>query len=163
VSVDKVVGETARTELDAIEVRMQDQREVECLLREFEYLHTRREETTRVVRTACAELRMHDVLSTELFLPALVEAASDTGTENAFAAMEDAQQGIRDLIERVERADDDQEKRDAHFRVLAQHVGRHFHHTETQVFLRAKQLERLDLVSLAGLMKARQREMLAQI
>lgn len=156
-------GEAPRRELDAIEVLMQDQREVECLLREFEYLRTRREETGGVVRTACAELKMHDTLSTEIFLPAVEEAAHEPGLANLLAAVEDAQQDIRDLIARIEHAGTDRAERDAQFRVLAQHVERHFHDAETQVFPRAKKLERLDLVSLADRIKARKSEMLAQI
>jgi hypothetical protein len=159
----QIIDEALRSELDAIELLMQDQREVECLFREFEYLHTRREETGPVVKIACAELKMHDTLNTELFFPAVLEAAGEPEIENLLAAAEDGQRAIRDLILRVEQADTDHEERDAHFSLLAQHVGRHFNEAEMQVFPRAKKLKRLDLVSVAGQMKARKSEMLAQI
>ena len=106
---------------------------------------------------------MHDTLSTEIFLPAIEEAALEPGLANMLAAVEDAQQDIRDLIARIEHAGTDRNERDAQFRVLAQHVERHFHDAETQVFPQAKKLERLDLVSLADRIKARKSEMLAQI
>jgi len=163
VIVERINAEALRTELDAIELLMQDQREVECLLREFEYLHTRREETGRVVKVACAELRMHDTLNTELFLPAVLEAAGEPEMQDLLASVEDAQQAIRDLIVRVEQADANHEERDAQFSLLARHVGRHFNEAETQVFPRAKKLVRLDLVSVAGQMKARKNEILAEI
>jgi len=97
--------EGARRELDAIELLMQDQREVECLLREFEWLHARGEETGRVVATACAELKMHDTLSTDLFFPAVLEAAGEPEIEALLAGIERGQQTIRDLITRIEQAD----------------------------------------------------------
>lgn len=162
-SVQRIIADAQRTELDAIELLMQDQREVECLLREFEYLHKRREETGDVVKVAVAELKMHDTLNTEFFLPAVLEAAGEPGMQDLLASIEEAQQVIRDLIVRVEHADTDREERDAQFSVLARHVGRHFNEAETQVFPRAKQLERLDLASVADQMKARKNEILAEI
>jgi hypothetical protein len=159
----QLIDEALRSELDAIDLLMQDQREVECLFREFEYLQTRRKETGRVVKIACAELKMHDTLNTEVFFPALLEAADDTEIENLLLAAEDAQRVIRDLITRIEQADQDGEQRDVHFNALARHVGRHFHDAEMQVFPRAKKLERLDLASVTRQMKARKSEMLAQI
>jgi hypothetical protein len=160
--MDQFIEEALRSEFDAIELLMQDQREVECLFREFEYLHKRREETCRVVRIVCAELKMHDILSTEVFFPALLEAAGELEIENLLAAAEDGQRAIRDLIMRVEEAGADHDRRDAHFSTLARHVGRHFHEAEMQLFPRAKKLERLDLVSIASKMKARRSGMLAQ-
>ena len=151
-----------RSELDAIDLLMQDQREVECLFREFDYLHSRCEDTCGVVKSVCAELKMHDILNTEVFFPALLEAAGEPGIENLLAAVEDAQRATRDLIMRVEQAGADHEGRDAYFSTLARHVGRQFHEAEIQLFPRAKKLERLDLVSIANEMKARRSELLAQ-
>jgi hypothetical protein len=150
-----------RKELDAIELLMQDHREVESLFREFEHLRTTREETGRVVEIACAELRMHDTLNTELFCPAVLEAAGEPEIEKLIAAVEAGQRIIRDLITRVEQADLAQ--RDARFSVLAGHVERHFEHVEAQVFPRAKKLKGLDLVSVAGDMKARKSEFSTEI
>jgi len=159
--MDQFIEEAMRNELDAIDLLMQDQREVACLFREFEYLHGRREETCRVVKLVCAELKMHDILNTEVFFPALLKAAGEPEIENLLAAVEDAQRAIRDLIMRVEQADADHERRDAHFSTLARHVDRHFHEAEMQLFPRAKKMERLDLKSVASQMKARRSEMLA--
>lgn len=159
--MSEIIDQPVRSELDAIELLMQDQREVECLLREFEYRHSRREETGPLVQTACAELRMHDTLNTELFFPAVLQAADEPELESLLVAAEYGQQIMRELIERVDEADADPEARDARFSVLAQHVGCHFYEAETHVFPRAKKLEGLDLVSVAERMKARKLEMLA--
>jgi hypothetical protein len=158
-----VIDEPVRSKLDAIELLMQDQREVECLFREFEYLHTRREETDRVVKIACAELRMHDTLNTEFFFPAVLEAGDAPEIEGLVAASEDAQREIRDLLTRIEQSDADHEQRDAQFSKLATYVGRHFNEAETNVFPRAKALEGLDLISVADRMKARKSELLAHL
>ncbi|MGZ9079998.1 MAG: hemerythrin domain-containing protein [Burkholderiales bacterium] len=159
--MDQPMDAALRKELDAIELLMQDHREVESLFREFEYLRTTREETGRVVEIACAELRMHDTLNTELFCPAVLEAAGEPEIEKLIAAVEAGQRVIRDLITRVEQADLAQ--RDARFSVLAGHVARHFDHVEAQVFPRAKMLKGLDLVSVAGDMKARKSEFSTEI
>ncbi|HUP95619.1 MAG TPA: hemerythrin domain-containing protein [Burkholderiales bacterium] len=156
-------AEAPRTELDAIEMLMQDHREVESLFREFEYLQGKDEDAGRVVLTACAELRMHDTLKTELFCPAVLEASGEAAIERLLAEVEDGQQAIRDLIEQVEQTDADHDKRDAHFSALAEHVERHFKEAETQVFPQAKKLKRLDLVSVAAEMKARKSAIMAEI
>ena len=155
------MAETPRKELDAIELLMQDHREVESLFREFEYLQQNDRDASPLVEAACTELRMHHTLKTELFCPALLSASKDEGMEGMLADAADAHQTIRDLIELVEQTDDDNEKRDAHFVVLAEHVERHFEEAETQVFPRAKQLKRLDLLSIAVRMKERRTELMA--
>lgn len=157
------LAEAPRKELDAIELLMQDHREVESLFREFEYLQGKDEDAGRVVHSACAELKMHDTLNTELFCPAVLEAADEAAIERLLAGVEDGQQAIRDLIRQVEQTDEDHDKRDAHFSALAEHVERHFREAETQVFPQAKKLKRLDLVSVAAEMKARKSAIMAEI
>ena len=161
--IDQVADKEVRTELDAIEVLMQDQREVECLFREFEYLHSKSEETNRVVKTACAELKMHHALETEVFFPSILEAAGEPDVANLVTEAKDGQRTIRDLITRVERADADEAQRNADFAVLARRAQRHFDESEAQVFPQAKKLKRLDLLAVASRMKARKSEMLARI
>jgi hypothetical protein len=157
------MAETPRKELDAIELLMQDHREVESLFREFEYLQQNDRDAGRLVEAACTELKVHDALKTELFCPALVDASKGEGLEGMLAGVEDAHRTMRDLIELVEQTDTDEAKRDAHFVVLAEHVERHFEEAETRVFPRAKQLKRLDLLSIAGRMKERKSELMAAI
>ena len=157
------MAEAPRKELDAIELLMQDHREVESLFREFEYLQGKDEDAGRVVHSACAELKMHDTLKTELFCPAVLEAAGQVDIELLLAGVEDGQQAIRDLIRQVEQTDEDHDKRDAHFSALAEHVERQFKEAETQVFPQAKKLKRLDLVSVAAEMKALRSAIMAEI
>jgi cell division protein FtsL len=161
--MDPSVGAALRKELDAIELLMQDQREVESLFREFEYLRSTREDTNRVVELACAELKMHDVLNTEVFCPAVLEATHEPEMEKLLAAVADGLQATRDLVTSVEQAHGDQAQRDESFGLLARHVEREFERAETHLFPRTKSLKGLDLVSLAVQMKMRQRDISAWI
>ena len=157
------MAEAPRKKLDAIELLMQDHRELESLFREFEYLQTQDEDAGRIVELACAELKMHDTLKSELFCPALLEAAGDTDIESLLAGVEETQRAIRDLIVRVEEANAHRATRDAHFSLLSERVERDFEVAEMEVFPRAKSLEGLDLASVADRMRARRNEMALQI
>jgi hypothetical protein len=156
-------GAAARREFDAIELLMQNHREVESLFREFEYLQSKDEDAARVVESACAELRMHDALETDVFCRAVRAAAGEADIHGMLARVEDGQQTIRSMILRVEETDSDSEQRDVHFSVLAEHVERHFKDAETRVFPRVQKLDRLDLLSVAAQMKTRRSEMTPEI
>ena len=151
-----------RAELDAIELLMQDHREVESLFREYEYLQSMDRDAGRVVETACAELKVYDELKTEVFCRAVLDATQEAAVEGLMTRFEDGQRAIRELITRVEQTDSD-EQRDAHFSELSEHVQRHFEEAESQVFPRAKRLERLDLLAVAARMRARKRELVTEI
>jgi len=151
--------EAPRKQLDAIELLMQDHREVESLFREFEYLHAKDEDAGHVVEAACEELKTHDRLKSELFCPAVFDAVDEPDIEGLLAQVEEGHQTIRELITRIEQADADPVTRDAQFRLLSARVEREFERAETQVFPRARRLERLDLVSVADRMKARKNDM----
>ena len=157
------MAEAPRTKLDAIELLMQDHREVESLFREFEYLRTRDEDAGHVIEAACAELRMNDTLSTEFFCPAMLEAAGGADVGHLLAGVRERQQAIRHLLIDVERADADPAKRDARFNLLSERVERQFEETEAQVFPHARTLDGLDLVAVADQMKARRSQLALQI
>jgi hypothetical protein len=142
---------------------MQDHRELESLFREFEYLHAKDEDAGHVVDAACAELKTHDRLKSELFCPAVFDAVDEPDIEDLLAQVEEGHQAIRELITRVEHADADHAKRDAQFRLLSARVEHQFELAETQVFPRARRLERLDLVSVADRMQAHKNDMAHQI
>jgi hypothetical protein len=152
-----------RKQLDAIELLMQDHREVESLFREVEYLQTKDQDAGHVIEVACAELKANGALQSELFCPAVLDAVGEADIEGLLAAVEEGQQAIRDLITRVERADADHAERDAQFSLLSERVERQFELAETQVFPRARRMEGLDLLSVADQMKARKNEMAREL
>jgi hypothetical protein len=155
--------EAPRKQLDAIDLLMQDHRELESMFREFEYLHARDEDAGHVVDAACAEIRTHDTLKSELFCPAVSEAVNEADMEDLLAQVEEGHQAIRELIARVEQADDDQAKRDEQFSLLSERVERQFELAESQVFPRARRAARLDLASVSDRMKARRNELTQQL
>lgn len=151
--------EAPRKQLDAIELLMQDHRELESLFREFEYLRAKNQDAGHVVDAACAELKTHDTMNTELFCPAVFDAVDEPGIEGLLAQVEEGGQAIRELIARVEQADADLTKRDAQFTLLSARAERQIELAETQVFPHARSLEGLDLLSVADRMKARRHDM----
>ena len=155
-------AEATLAELDAIELLMQDHREVEYLFREYEYLQTRHEDAARVVEIACAELKVYDELKTEVFCRAVLDATREAPVESLMARFASGQRAIRDLIMQIEQTDNDHDQRDAHFSALAEHVQHHFLEAESQVFPMAKKLKRLDLVSVAGKMRARRLKIVSE-
>jgi len=66
-----------RRELDALDLLMQDHREMESLFREFEYLRENRKNTVSVIANACTELRILDTLQTEIFYASVGEAVKE--------------------------------------------------------------------------------------
>ena len=152
----------ARRELDALDLLMQDHRELESLFSEFEYLQRTGKDTAAVIETACEELKIHDTLENDVFYPAVSDAADDESTEALLNDAEDAHDDVLDLIEQLELMLPDVAKRNAHFGVIVQHVNRHIQEEETQLFPKVKALEQLDLDAVATGMKARKGELMAE-
>ena len=159
----RTLTEASRPQLDAIELLMQDHREVESLFMEFEYLRSKDEDADHVVESACAEIRTHDVLKSELFCPAVFEALDTPDMRDLLAQVEQGRGGIRELTSRLEEVDQDPAQRDAQFRLLRERVESQFELAETQIFPRAKRAERLDLASVANRMKARRNEIVKSL
>lgn len=161
--MDVTTAKEPRRQLDAIELLMQDHRELESLFREFEYLQQKDRDVQHVVETACAELKTHDALGDELFCATVLGAAGEPGIDELLAQVTEGRQAIRDLIARVEDADADRAERDAQFSLLSARVERQFELAETQVFPRAMGLDHVDLLQVADRMKARRNELARKV
>jgi hypothetical protein len=156
-----IMTENVRRELDAIEVLMQDHRAVESLFSEFEHLQNNHKDTGRVIAEACANLRIHGKLATEIFYPA-VGAATDGGEINgSLDRSEKEHDRILDLVEQLRQAPADQ--RAALFTTIAERVKRHVTAEETELFPLTRRLTRLDLESVAAAMKKRNAELIAEM
>ena len=105
---------------DAIELLKKDHREVETLFKEFEALEDNAEAAEQVIETACTELKVHDKIETEIFYPALREAAQQEEIEDLLDEAEVEHDTVRELIEKLEGMDPTDEKRHAHFTVLTE-------------------------------------------
>ncbi|MGQ0749402.1 MAG: hemerythrin domain-containing protein [Betaproteobacteria bacterium] len=153
-----------RKELDALDLLMQDHREVESLFRKFEHLQQQNsKETGRVVASACAELKIHDALETAIFYAAVGEAADDEKIDRLVADAENEHDAILDLIEKLEQTRADDQQRDAHFKALAAHVKQHVLTDETERFPLVRKMRRLDLEAVTAAMKKRKTALMAEM
>ena len=159
---DMSMGAEARKELDAIDLLLQDHREVESLFGEFEYLRQNGEDTARVIEQACAELKIHDAIENDIFYPPVSDAAGDEETEALLDDAEDSHDRVLDFIEDIERLEGNTGQRNARFVLLVEQVNAHVAEEETTLFPKVRKLERLSLDSLAGRIKARKHELMAE-
>lgn len=150
----------ARTNLDALELLMQDHRELESLFSEFDHLEKTGKDTAGVIERACAELKIHDALENELFYPAVSDAAGEEAIEALLDDAEDAHDKALDRIEQVVEFDTDAQARNAHFKVLADEMKQHILQEEAELFAKAKKIKRLDLDLLGTRMKVRRDELM---
>lgn len=157
--------EILRKELDALDLMMQDHRELESLFRDFKYLQQNHQNTGGVIANACAELRILDTLRTEIFYSSLDEAADDNDEEieGLLAEAEEGHDTFLELMAKVQQAPADHDQRDADFTMLAEHVKQHVLGDERDLFPLVKKLKRLDLDSVTTAMKKRKAELIAEM
>ncbi len=148
---------------DAIDLLKQDHREVEALFKEFEQLEDEMEAAEQVIETACTELKIHDKIETEIFYPALREAAEQEEVEDLLDEAEVEHETVRELIGKLEGMEPTDEKRKAHFTVLMEYVKHHVQEEEKEMFPKLKKLKSLDLEGLGEQMKERKTELMAEL
>jgi hemerythrin superfamily protein len=148
---------------DAIELLKQDHREVEGLFKEFEQLEDDQDAAEQVIETACTELKIHDKIETEIFYPAVRQAADKEEVEDLLDEAEVEHDTVRELIQKLEGMDPSDEKRKAHFTVLTEYVKHHVKEEEKEMFPKVKKLKSLDLAALGARMKERKSELMAEL
>ena len=150
--------------LDAIELLRQDHRKVEDLFKQFEELKEEDEDAAaEIIEAACAELKIHDKLETEIFYPAVREQAEEEEVEDLLNEAEVEHDTVRELIEKLEGMNWEDEKLDAHFTVLTEYVKHHVQEEEQEMFPKMKKLKGLDLEALGAEMSERKTELLEEM
>ena len=157
------VCECDAQERRCIELLKKDHREVEALFKEFEELEDNQEAAEPVIETACPELKIHDTIETEIFYPAVREAAEKEEIEDVLDEAEVEHDTVRELIAKLEGMDPSDEKRHAHFTVLTEYVKRHVNEEEKEMFPKVKKLESRDLEALGLEMKERKEALMADM
>jgi hemerythrin superfamily protein len=152
-----------RKKEDAIDLLKKDHREVETLFKEFEQLEDNQEAAEQVIETACTELKIHDRIETEIFYPAVREAAEQEEIEDLLDEAEVEHDTVRELIEKLEGMDPTDEKRHAHFTVLTEYVKHHVKEEEKEMFPKVKKLQSLDLKALGLQMKEHKSALMAEM
>jgi hemerythrin superfamily protein len=147
----------------AIELLKQDHRSVEMLFKEFEELEDDQDAAEQVVETACTELKIHDRIETEIFYPAVRNAAEQEEVEDLLDEAEVEHDTVRALIQKLEGMDPSDEKRKAHFTVLMEYVKHHVKEEEKEMFPKVKKLKTLDLRAIGAEMKERKAALMAEM
>ena len=153
--------DTAREALDALDLLMQDHRELESLFRDFDYLQRTRKDTTAVVAAACAEIKMHDTIKNDVFYSAIADVIDGGVIETMLNDAEDEHDTILELMETLERARDDSKTTAARFAVIADRMKKHMISEETKLFPLVRELEGLDLTAVGAAIMKRRPELLA--
>jgi len=154
----------ARDGANAIELLKQDHRTVEDLFKQFEKLKDEDEEAAaEIIETACTELQIHDKIETEIFYPAVREQAEEEEIEDLLDEAEVEHEGVRELIEKIEALEWEDEKLHAHFTVLSEYVKHHVKEEEQEMFPKLKQLKDLDLEALGAEMMERKAELMSEM
>lgn len=149
---------------DAIALLKKDHREVEGLFKEFEALEEGEAEAIEpVIASACTELKIHDKLETEIFYPAIREqAGEEKEIEDLLNEAEVEHDHVRDLVQTIEGMSPDDEKRNAHFTVLAEYVKHHVKEEEKAMFPKLKKLD-IDFKEIGSRMKERKQELMTEL
>ena len=151
------------TELDAIELLEDDHRKVEDLFKQFEKLKDDDEEAAAlVIEAACAALKIHDAIETEIFYPAIREEA-DGELEDVLDEADVEHEGVRQLIEKLSEMEPDDAKRKANFTVLMEYVKHHVEEEEKEMFPKVEKLKELDLEALGAEMTERKAELMTEM
>ena len=147
----------------AIDLLKQDHRSVQVLFKEFEALEDDQDAAEQVVETACTELKIHDRIETEIFYPAVRNAAEQESVEDLLDEAEVEHDTVRALIQKLEGMDPSDEKRKAHFTVLMEYVKHHVKEEEKELFPKVKKLKSLDFRALGAQMKERKAALMAEM
>src|SRR6478609_148983 len=154
----------ARDGADAIELLKQDHRTVEDLFKQFEKLKDEDEEAAaEIIEAACTELQIHDKIETEIFYPAVREQAEEEEIEDLLDEAEVEHEGVRELIEKIEGLEWEDEKLNAYFTVLSEYVKHHVKEEEQELFPKLNQLTDVDLESLGAEMTERKAELMSEM
>jgi hemerythrin superfamily protein len=142
---------------DAITLLMQDHREVEKLVKEYEKLKegNARRAKQDVVARACAALKIHTKIEEEIFYPAAREVLDEQDLVDE-AKVEHTH--IKELVSELEKMEPGDDLYDAKFAVLTEYVKHHVKEEESEMFPKLKKSD-LDIGALGEKLSARKAEL----
>jgi hemerythrin superfamily protein len=147
---------------NAIDMLMEDHRNVETLFSAFENADPEdEEECQRIAETACAELRIHSMLEEEIFYPA-VRGEADEEEEDLLNEAEVEHASIEELIDKLDGMDAGDPMYAAHFTVLTEYVKHHVTEEEDEMFPKVRKMKGLDLDELGAEMRERREAVIAE-
>jgi hemerythrin-like domain-containing protein len=131
------------SEMDAIEILMQDHKKVQKIFKEFEKSKDEVDDGDKaeMIRQACMELKIHTQIEEEIFYPAARDAIDD---EDLVDEAEVEHASAKQLIDELERMEPGEDLYDARFTVLGEYVNHHIKEEEHSLFPEVKKAK-LDL------------------
>ena len=155
------MADKPRKALDATEMLMQDHREVESLFRDLESLKKGDEAAGALLQKVCAELTIYAILETEIFYPAVHEAAEAEDIKDLLDDGEDRLDEVSELVAEVVHMEVADAKRAAQVAKLTAQVKHHIEEEEAKLFPKVQKLKALDVTAVTADMKKRKRELIA--
>jgi len=152
----------AETKTDAIELLIQDHRNVERLFKQYEKLVEEEgsyNEREALAATICAELSVHAQVEEEIFYPAARDILDEEDLVDE-AVVEHA--SAKDLIAQLADMSPDDDLYDAKVKVLGELIEHHVEEEEEQMFPKCKKA-RLDTASLGTQMVERKMELAEEL
>jgi len=152
----------AETKTDAIELLMQDHRNVEKLFKQYEKLVEEEgsyNEREALAATICAELTVHAQVEEEIFYPAARDILDEEDLVDE-AVVEHA--SAKDLIAQLADMSPDDDLYDAKVKVLGELIEHHVEEEEEQMFPKCKKA-RLDTASLGTQIVERKMELAEEL
>lgn len=145
---------------DAIRLLSSDHDEVEKLFKQFQKSARDGARKDEIVRKICMALTVHAEIEEEIFYPAVRQAlASKVETLMDEAAIE--HESIRNLVEEIEDAGNDDAMLAARMKVLCEYVTHHVKEEEGKMFPKVKKA-RLDLDELGTELLERKMELMEE-
>jgi len=143
---------------DATTLLRADHKEVNDLFDEYETVKSslRKKE---IVSKICIALKVHSQIEEEIFYPAVKLALKDKELIPE-ATVEHAT--LKDLIAQIENVEPDGEMFDAKVKVLSEYVKHHVKEEQNEIFPKAKEASKLDLLELGAQLQERKEELMAQ-
>ena len=149
------------SEMDAIELLMQDHRKVQKVFKAFEKSREDMDDAEKggMVRQCCIELKIHTQLEEEIFYPAARDAIDDDELVDE-AEVEHA--SAKQLIDELEGMEPGDDMYDARFTVLGEYVNHHIKEEEHSLFPEVKKAK-LDLEELGRRMMQMKEKLQAEM
>jgi hemerythrin-like domain-containing protein len=148
---------------NAIEMLKSDHHKVKELFRQYEAAGDRAYQKKKgIAEEVFTELEIHTTLEEELFYPAMKRKTDQDGTDLVAEAMEE-HHVVTTLMEELQGLDPKDERYDAKFTVLREHVAHHIEEEEGEMFPEAEEVLGDRLERLSQQMQERKQQLMASM
>jgi hemerythrin-like domain-containing protein len=149
--------------MDAIEMLEADHQKVKELFEAYEAAGQRAYQKKRsIAEKIFMEITVHSTLEEELFYPAMRQQANKDGKQLVAESIEE-HHVVATLIDEMQELDAQDERFEAKFSVLKEHIEHHIEEEEYELFPEAEELLDDSLEALGAQMEERREQLLAAL